>query len=79
MALDEVVGQAHLLGPGAAFGVMVRAGRPVSMILWGPPGTGKTTLARLIATETDATFEALSAVTAGVKDVKRDLKISRAI
>jgi putative ATPase len=68
--LDEVVGQHHLLGPGAAFGTMVRAGRPVSMILWGPPGTGKTTLARLVATETHATFEALSATSAGVKDVR---------
>jgi len=71
--LDDVVGQLHLLGPGAAFGVMVRSGRPVSMILWGPPGTGKTTLARLIATETDAAFESLSAVNAGVKDVREVL------
>jgi len=71
--LDDVVGQRHLLGPGAAFGVMVRSGRPVSMILWGPPGTGKTTLARLIATETEASFEALSAVSAGVKDVREVL------
>jgi putative ATPase len=71
--LDDVVGQHHLLGPGAAFGVMVRSGRPVSMILWGPPGTGKTTLARLIATETNAAFESLSAVTAGVKDVREVL------
>jgi putative ATPase len=68
--LDEVVGQRHLLGPGAAFGVMVRSGRPVSMILWGPPGTGKTTLARLVASETNAAFEALSATSAGVKDVR---------
>lgn len=68
--LDDVVGQSQLLGPGAAFGVMVRSGRPLSMILWGPPGTGKTTLARLIAAETDAAFESLSAVTAGVKDVR---------
>jgi putative ATPase len=77
VTLDEVVGQAHLLGPGAAFGVMVRAGRPLSMILWGPPGTGKTTLARLIATETDAAFEALSAVTAGVKDVREVLATAK--
>ena len=69
-SLDEVVGQSHLLAPGAAFGEMVRAGRPVSMILWGPPGTGKTTLAGLVAIETDAAFVPLSATTAGVKDVR---------
>ena len=69
-ALDEVVGQEHLLGDGAAFAAMVRSGRPVSMILWGPPGTGKTTLARLVASETDAGFEQLSATSAGVKDVR---------
>jgi putative ATPase len=71
--LDEVVGQRHLLGPGAAFGEMVRGGRPGSMILWGPPGTGKTTLARLVAVESDAAFEALSATSAGVKDVREVL------
>jgi putative ATPase len=68
--LDEVVGQHHLLGPGAAFGTMVRGGRPISMILWGPPGTGKTTLARLVASESEAAFESLSATSAGVKDVR---------
>jgi putative ATPase len=68
--LDEVVGQRHLLEPGAAFGTMVRAGRPLSMILWGPPGTGKTTLARLVASESSAAFESLSATSAGVKDVR---------
>ncbi|MBP1633242.1 MAG: replication-associated recombination protein RarA, partial [Acidobacteria bacterium] len=72
-SLDEVVGQQHLLAPGAAFGEMVRAGRPVSMILWGPPGTGKTTLAWVVATETSAAFEALSASTAGVKEVREVL------
>jgi putative ATPase len=71
--LDEVVGQEHLLGPGAAFGIMVRSGRPVSMILWGPPGTGKTTLARLVASESAAAFEQLSATSAGVKDVREVL------
>ena len=71
--LDEVVGQRHLLEPGAAFGTMVRAGRPLSMILWGPPGTGKTTLARLVASESEAVFEALSATSAGVKDVREVL------
>jgi len=72
-SLDEVAGQAHLLGPGCAFAAMIRAGRPVSMILWGPPGTGKTTLARLVATETDAAFAMLSATSAGVKEVREVL------
>lgn len=72
-ALEEVVGQQHLLAPGAAFGEMVRAGRPLSMILWGPPGTGKTTLAYLVAAATRAAFEALSATTAGVKEVREVL------
>jgi len=76
-SLDEVVGQQQLLGPGAAFGRVVRAGRPVSMILWGPPGTGKTTLAYLVATETSAVFEALSATTAGVKEVREVLAAAR--
>jgi len=71
--LDEVAGQPHLLGPDAAFASMIRAGRPVSMILWGPPGTGKTTLAHLVAEETDAVFSALSATAAGVKDVRQVL------
>jgi len=71
--LDEVVGQRHLLAPGAAFATMVRAGRPLSMILWGPPGTGKTTLARLVASESAAAFESMSATSAGVKDVREVL------
>lgn len=69
-SLDEVAGQSHLVGPGAAFRTMVEAGRPVSMILWGPPGTGKTTLARLVAVQSGARFEQLSATAAGVKDVR---------
>jgi len=69
-SLDEVAGQPHLLDEGAAFASMVRAGRPVSMILWGPPGTGKTTLAHLVAKETDAAFSVMSATSAGVKDVR---------
>ncbi|HEX5630128.1 MAG TPA: replication-associated recombination protein A [Acidimicrobiia bacterium] len=76
-SLDEVVGQSHLLTPGAAFGEMVRAGRPVSMILWGPPGTGKTTLAGLVAVHTDAAFVPLSATTAGVKDVREVLAAAK--
>ncbi len=68
--LGDVVGHANLLGEGAAFGAMVQQGRPVSMIIWGPPGTGKTTLARLVASESNAHFEQLSATSATVKDVR---------
>jgi len=72
-SLDEVVGQAHLVKDGAAFRSIVESGRPVSLILWGPPGTGKTPLARLIAAGSNARFEQLSAVSAGVKDVREVL------
>ncbi len=72
-SLDEVVGQTHLLDHGAAFRSMIDSGNVASMILWGPPGTGKTTLARLIATEIDGSFEQLSATSAGVKDVREVL------
>ncbi len=74
--LDEVVGQQGLLAPGSAFRTMVEAGRPVSMILWGPPGSGKTTLARLVATNSGARFEQLSATSAGVKDVREVLAMA---
>ncbi|MGH8926637.1 MAG: replication-associated recombination protein A [Acidimicrobiia bacterium] len=76
-SLDEVVGQPGLLKPGAAFRRMIENGRPISMILWGPPGTGKTTLARLVADHTDAAFETLSATSAGVKDVREVLARAR--
>ena len=75
--LDEVVGQPALLGPGAAFRSLVESGRPLSMILWGPPGTGKTTLARLVAEQSDAVFETLSATSAGVKDVREVLAAAK--
>ena len=68
--LDEVVGQEHLLGPGRPLRVLIEADRLSSVILWGPPGTGKTTIARLVAGATSKAFEPLSAVTAGVKDVR---------
>jgi putative ATPase len=76
VSLDEVVGQDHLLSEGAAFRTMVEAGRPVSMILWGPPGSGKTTLARLVASNSSARFEQLSATSAGVKDVREVLAMA---
>ncbi len=68
--LDEVVGQKHLLGPGKPLRVAFESGKPHSMILWGPPGSGKTTLARLMAKAFDAEFIALSAVLSGVKDIR---------
>jgi putative ATPase len=72
-SLDEVIGQRHLLKEGAAFRSMVETGNVSSMILWGPPGTGKTTLARLVASGVGGTFEQLSATAAGVKDVREVL------
>jgi len=69
-SLDEVVGQEHLLGAGKPLRRMLEGQALHSMILWGPPGTGKTTLARLIAKQCDAEFIALSAVMAGVKDIR---------
>jgi putative ATPase len=68
--IDEVVGQQHLLGPGKPLRVAFASGRLHSMILWGPPGTGKTTLARLMADVFDAQFIAMSAVLGGVKDIR---------
>ena len=68
--LDDVIGQPHLLGTGKPLRLAFEAGKPHSMILWGPPGVGKTTLARLMATAFDAEFVALSAVFAGVKDIR---------
>jgi putative ATPase len=68
--LDEVVGQEHLLGPGKPLRSLIETDKLTSVILWGPAGTGKTTIARLVAGETAKAFETLSAVTAGVKDVR---------
>lgn len=70
-SLDEVVGQEHLLGPGRPLRSLIEADRLSSVILWGPPGTGKTTIAQLIARTTAKAFEQLSAVTASVKDVRQ--------
>lgn len=77
-ALEEYVGQPHLLGAGKPLRQALEAGRLHSMILWGPPGTGKTTLARLIAAQCDAQFLSLSAVLAGVKDVRSAVDSAKA-
>jgi putative ATPase len=75
--LDEVVGQEALLGPGAALRSLVEAGELPSLILWGPPGCGKTTLARLLADRSDCRFEPLSAVMAGVKEIRAVVERAR--
>ena len=76
-SLDEVVGQDHLLGPEAPIRRMAVAGRLSSMILWGPPGTGKTTIARLLADEAGYAFQQLSAVFSGVADLKKAFETAR--
>jgi len=75
--LDEIVGQGHLVGPGAVLRRAIEADRVPSMILWGPPGTGKTTLARVLARHTRAAFTALSAVSAGVREVREIVEQAR--
>lgn len=75
--LSEVVGQPHLLGAGASFRVAIETGTTTSMIFFGPPGTGKTTVARLVAAETGAAYEELSAVSSGVADVRRVIDRAR--
>ena len=77
-SLDEVIGQSHLLGPGKPLRVAFEAHRLHSMILWGPPGVGKTTLARLMAGAVDARFITLSAVLAGVKDIREAVEQAQA-
>ena len=69
--LSEVIGQEHLTGAEGAIGRMVAAGRLTSMILWGPPGTGKTSIARLLADSVGMRFAAVSAVFSGVADLKK--------
>jgi putative ATPase len=78
-SLDEVIGQTHLLGAGQSLTRILAGGRLHSLIFWGPPGTGKTTLARLIASASDAEFIALSAVMAGVKDVRAAVARAEAV
>src|SRR5581483_6617716 len=77
MRLDDFVGQEHLLAPGKPLRQAIDAAAPHSMILWGPPGTGKTTLARLIAASGDAHFIALSAVFDGVKEIRAAVDVAR--
>src|SRR6202451_95724 len=76
-SLAEVVGQDHLLGPEGPLGRMVAAKRAHSIILWGPPGTGKTTIARLLSTAFNLHFEQLSAVFSGVADMKKAFEAAR--
>ncbi len=77
-SLDEYIGQKHLVGDGAVIRRMIESGSIASFILWGPPGVGKTTLARIIAEQTQSSFFTLSAVTSGVKEVREVLERCRA-
>ena len=78
-SLEEYVGQQHVLGPGKPLRHAIESGHLHSLILWGPPGTGKTTLARLIARKANAEFIALSAVMAGVKDIRAAVETARGV
>ena len=76
-SLDEIVGQDHLVGAGAPLRKMIDSGRMASMILWGPPGCGKTTLARILSAHTDLHFEQLSAIFSGVQDLRKVFEAAR--
>ncbi|WP_202637957.1 replication-associated recombination protein A [Bailinhaonella thermotolerans] len=75
--LDEIVGQGHLLGPGTPLRKLVEGEAPMSLFLWGPPGTGKTTIAYVVARQTSRRFTEISAVSAGVKDVRAAIDQAR--
>ncbi|MGW6281641.1 replication-associated recombination protein A [Kribbella sp. NPDC055071] len=76
-SLDELVGQHHLLAPGSPLRRLVEGDQPMSLLLWGPPGTGKTTIAAVVSHQTNRKFVELSAVTAGVKDVRQVIEAAR--
>lgn len=76
-SLDELVGQQHLLAPGSPLRRLVEGDQPMSLLLWGPPGTGKTTIAAVVSHQTNRRFVELSAVTAGVKDVRQVIDAAR--
>lgn len=76
-SLDEYIGQKHLVGEGAVLRKMLESGRISSIILWGPPGVGKTTLARIVANQLDRPFYVLSAISSGVKDVREAIEKAR--
>jgi putative ATPase len=78
-SLKEFIGQPHILGPGKPLSASIAAGQLHSLIFWGPPGSGKTTLARLIAQASNAQFIALSAVMAGVKDIRAAVETARTV
>ncbi|RMF33636.1 MAG: AAA family ATPase, partial [Alphaproteobacteria bacterium] len=75
--LADVVGQPHLIGPDGALSAMLAEGRLSSLILWGPPGTGKTTIARLLASETDLAFVQISAIFIGVPELRKVFEAAR--
>ncbi|MBO7269697.1 MAG: AAA family ATPase, partial [Bacteroidales bacterium] len=75
--LDQYVGQKHLVGPGAVLRKMIESGRLSSFILWGPPGVGKTTLARIVASQMECPFFTLSAIASGVKEVREVIDRAR--
>ena len=76
---DEYVGQEHLIGKGRALRTSIEADRLPSMVLWGPPGSGKTTLARIIASQTQASFKQVSAVASGVAELRQVIKEAKDI